>query len=487
MDKNQFVEQMIDQARSLPQTTVVGSRISLIRKGTSYKGICPFHNDRKIGSFDVSDRKQIWKCFSCGVGGDTIKFVSLYDGIDYLAAAFRVALEFGIISSGEYEDYYANRRYRKNEIEKIQRRYEELDKDKFQNNIADNDTLDRVFRIFINSCDLSVEHKAHLMGERGLSEEEIESGMYFTFPTRKVMSKFCGRIREAFDGDETVLATIPGFFRQESKKFPGRKMFSFSKHIGIGIGIKNAKGQVVGIQIRHDNKGNKDTRYVWFSSAFAMNDDKYDCGTSSGSPVDVVYPKIIKNPTIVITEGRFKAQHLARSTGSIAISVQGVTSWRGIVKELAEIPNAFAVKKRYSGENYKVHCLCIAFDADMNYKYQVAEQLKKMADQLEGHNYFTYYLNWDEEEGKGIDDVMLAGKQASIKRYEKESWDKMYQTMIKTLLEVEPYEKMSDVPEEVVKKYFEIYVKHQIKPLKRGELSRGHQEYINIQKTRVAI
>ncbi|MBP1308662.1 hypothetical protein JOD82_001682 [Paenibacillus sp. 1182] len=486
MEKTQFIEQLIHQARSIPMTTVVGSRMSLIRKGTSYKGLCPFHNGKKIGSFDVSDRKQIWKCFSCGVGGDTIKFVSLYDGIDYLAAAFRVALECGIISSWEYDEYYANRRYRKHDIEKIQRRYEAVDKEKFQNNIADNETLDQVFRIFIKACDLSETHKNHLLNERGLTEEEISKGLYFTFPTRKVLSKFCKNIRSTFDGSEEVLSTIPGFFRQESKKFPGQKMYSFAKHVGIGIGIKNAKGQIVGIQIRHDTKGDKDARYVWFSSAFAMNDDKYDSGTSSGSPVDVVYPEIIKNRTVLITEGRFKAQHLSKATGSITISVQGVTSWRGIVNELDEIPNSFAVKKRYNGD-YKVHCLCIAFDADMNYKWQVAEQLKKMADQLEAHGYYTYYLNWSEEDGKGVDDIILAGKQGTIKRYDKELWDKSYEKMCESILKNEPYTKMADVPKHIVKKYFEIYVRAQTLPLKKGELSGVHQRGIKSKKTRIAI
>ncbi|WPS85370.1 CHC2 zinc finger domain-containing protein (plasmid) [Brevibacillus halotolerans] len=474
MDKKQFIEQVIDQVRDIPITSVLGTRMALVRKGGYNKGLCPFHHDRTIGSFDANDRKKVWKCFSCGVGGDTIKFVSMFDGINYLEAAFRIALDFKVISSWDYDEYYANRRYRKDDIEKIQRRYEELDKEKLKSHIADDETLDSVFRLFIESCDLSDAHKKHLLEDRGLSEEEIVNGMYFSFPTRKVLSKFCERIRNSF-GSEEVLSTIPGFYKEASKKNPGTKLYTFSKHKGIGIGIKNAKGQVVGIQIRHDDKGDKNARYVWFSSSFARYEDKYEGGTSSGSPVDVVYPNEVRNTTVFITEGRFKAQHIAKSTGSIAISVQGVSSWRGILKELEEIPKSPLLKERYMGEAYRIHCSLVAFDADMNYKYQVAEQLKKMTDQLESNSYFVYYLNWNDEVGKGIDDVLLSGNRGEIKRFDKEIWDALYQKMLKVLLENEGYEKMSDVPEEIVKQYFETYVKNQIKPLKANQLGKKHQ------------
>lgn len=474
MDKRQFVEHVIDQVRGLSVSHVVEDCIPLKRKHGNHLGICPFHNDTKLGSFVVTDRKGIWKCFSCGVGGDTVKFISLYDGINYLEAAFKLGLRFGIISSWEYDEYYANRRYKKADIEKIQRRYEELDKDKFKNDIADNETLDKVFRLFIQCCDLSEDHKKHLMEERKLSEEEIQKGMYFTFPTRSILKVFMQKVREKF-GSEEVLLHIPGFYKEENKK-AGKKLFTFVKHKGIGIGIQNAVGQVIGIQLRHDDKGDKSTRYVWFSSSFAQDyPDKYEGGTGAGAPVDVVYPDQVKNTTVFITEGRFKAQHIAKSTGSIAISVQGVSTWRGIVKTLEEISSSPKLKKRFAGEAYRIHCLLVAFDADMNYNHAVAEQLRKMTDQLESNSYFVYYLNWNEHIGKGIDDVLISGSKTEIKRYDKEVWDTLYQEMVKILLEQEGYENMSKVPVDVLRQYFETYVMKKIKPLRANELGKKHR------------
>ena len=45
---------------------VVGDYVTLRRAGTSYKGLCPFHNE-KTPSFIVTPAKNICKCFGCGV------------------------------------------------------------------------------------------------------------------------------------------------------------------------------------------------------------------------------------------------------------------------------------------------------------------------------------------------------------------------------------------------------------------------------------
>ncbi|WCF11444.1 CHC2 zinc finger domain-containing protein (plasmid) [Paenibacillus thiaminolyticus] len=473
MDKRQFIEHVIEKARSISVSYVLEKRMNLVRRRGTVLGICPFHNDKSLGSFDVSDRKGIWKCFSCGAGGDTVKFISLYDNINYLEAAFRIALDFNCISQWEYDEYYANRRYRKEQIEKIEKRYVELDKNKFKNDIADNATLDKVFRIFISCCTLSEEHEKHLINERRLTSDEISRGLYFTFPTRSILKNFMKKVRDHF-GTEDVLLRIPGFYKEENKK-AGKKLFTFAKHKGIGIGIQNAFGEVVGIQIRHDNKGLKSSRYVWFSSSFAQDDDKYQGGTASGAPIDVVYPDEIMNTTVFITEGRFKAMHIAKSTGSIAVSIQGVSSWRGLLKVLEVIPRSKKVSKAFKGKKFRIHCLLIAFDSDMNYKHQVTEQLRKMTDQLELNSYFVYYLNWREDVGKGIDDVLINGGKNEIKRYDKEMWDRLYIKMVETLLENEPFENMSQVPEEVVKKYFDAFVLSKIIPLKPNELGQKHR------------
>ncbi len=75
--------------------TVVGERVSLTRRGKEFVGLCPFHDDHKP-SLNVSPVKQIFKCWSCGVGGDVIRFVQLSERIDFKDALARLAKRAGI-------------------------------------------------------------------------------------------------------------------------------------------------------------------------------------------------------------------------------------------------------------------------------------------------------------------------------------------------------------------------------------------------------
>lgn len=61
---------------------VVGSYLELKKNGANYKCVCPFHNDT-TPSLVVSPSKQIYHCFACGAGGDSIKFVMEYEKLTY--------------------------------------------------------------------------------------------------------------------------------------------------------------------------------------------------------------------------------------------------------------------------------------------------------------------------------------------------------------------------------------------------------------------
>ena len=74
---------------------VIGERISLARKGREFVGLCPFHPDHKP-SLSVNPNKRIFKCFSCGEGGDVIKFVQKLDRLDFRDALAQLAQRAGI-------------------------------------------------------------------------------------------------------------------------------------------------------------------------------------------------------------------------------------------------------------------------------------------------------------------------------------------------------------------------------------------------------
>lgn len=69
---------------------VVGNYVELKKAGGNYKSPCPFH-DEKSPSFVVSPQKQIYHCFGCGAGGDSVKFVMEYEKLNYPEALEKLA------------------------------------------------------------------------------------------------------------------------------------------------------------------------------------------------------------------------------------------------------------------------------------------------------------------------------------------------------------------------------------------------------------
>ena len=74
---------------------VIGSYFPLKKTGSNFKARCPFH-DEKTASFVVSEKKQIFKCFGCGKGGNAIHFVQEYEKISFFEALKKLAERVGI-------------------------------------------------------------------------------------------------------------------------------------------------------------------------------------------------------------------------------------------------------------------------------------------------------------------------------------------------------------------------------------------------------
>ena len=74
---------------------VIGSYVKLQRKGTSYMGLCPFHNE-KTPSFSVHPVRQMYHCFGCGASGDVFSFLMEYDRLSFQEAVVRLAERAGI-------------------------------------------------------------------------------------------------------------------------------------------------------------------------------------------------------------------------------------------------------------------------------------------------------------------------------------------------------------------------------------------------------
>ena len=100
----QFLDDLKLQANILQ---VVQEYVPLKRAGTSYKGNCPFHNE-KTPSFTVNPEKGFFHCFGCHVGGDVFKFLELHEKVGFQDAVKMLAQKFGValpeLAAGEGGD-----------------------------------------------------------------------------------------------------------------------------------------------------------------------------------------------------------------------------------------------------------------------------------------------------------------------------------------------------------------------------------------------
>ena len=74
---------------------VVGSYVSLKKRGANLLGLCPFHHE-KTGSFTVSPSKGIYKCFGCGKAGNAVRFIMEIEQCSYIEAIKQLAQRYHI-------------------------------------------------------------------------------------------------------------------------------------------------------------------------------------------------------------------------------------------------------------------------------------------------------------------------------------------------------------------------------------------------------
>ncbi|MFN2623630.1 MAG: DNA primase [Chthoniobacterales bacterium] len=95
---------------------VIGTYFPLKRAGSTFKALCPFHQE-KTPSFTVSPTRQTFHCFGCGAGGSVFRFVMDYEHLDFPAAVKKLATRVGIpvieersISSADEDRQHETRR-----------------------------------------------------------------------------------------------------------------------------------------------------------------------------------------------------------------------------------------------------------------------------------------------------------------------------------------------------------------------------------------
>ena len=122
-----YSDELVEEVRSRNDIVdVISGYVRLQKKGSTYFGLCPFHNE-KTGSFSVSPGKQMYYCFGCGAGGNVFTFLMQYENYTFQEAmqalAERVGMELPKEELSSQAKKEADRRQLLLEIHKVAAKY----------------------------------------------------------------------------------------------------------------------------------------------------------------------------------------------------------------------------------------------------------------------------------------------------------------------------------------------------------------------------
>ena len=120
MIKKESIENL---KNNLDVVDVISQYIELKKSGANFKACCPFHGET-TPSFVVSPAKQIYHCFGCGVGGDSIKFVMEYEKLTYPETIEKLASMNNFTL--EYEENSSEKKQDTRVIEEVNKFYQKL-------------------------------------------------------------------------------------------------------------------------------------------------------------------------------------------------------------------------------------------------------------------------------------------------------------------------------------------------------------------------
>lgn len=199
-----YSDDLIEEVRSRNDIVdVISSYVRLQKKGGTYFGLCPFHNE-KSPSFSVTPAKQMYYCFGCGQGGNVFTFLMKYENYSFTEAVQNLAEKAGVtLPQGEYtaeekkkadlkmqllqvNNEAARYFYRLLKSEKGQRAYEYL-----KNRGLSDETITKF------GLGYSSNYKDDLyryIKSKGYGDDVLKESGLFTFSEKGVYDKFSNRV-----------------------------------------------------------------------------------------------------------------------------------------------------------------------------------------------------------------------------------------------------------------------------------------------------
>lgn len=247
---------------------------------------------------------------------------------------------------------------------------------------ADAETMTKVYRRLLQCLPLYPHHEEELK-RRGIKDGHKAAG-YRSLDRER--ARACQTLIK--NGHEKDLVSVPGFYVAHKND---RKYWSVAGMGGLVFPIQDAQEHIRALLVRLDDPPDGKGKYRYLSSK------KYG-GPGPGTPVHV--PSFDGDKNLVrVTEGALKANVATHLSKILTIGLPGVASWRRAARILTDI-GARTVR--------------VAFDADARRNTNVVRCLSQLIGHLRGKGFVVELELWMEEDGKGIDDLLAAGKEPGV-------------------------------------------------------------------------
>jgi hypothetical protein len=244
--------------------------------------------------------------------------------------------------------------------------------------------LQGVYGALLAMLSLSKAHREALR-TRGFSDDEIDRREYRTLP-RLGRARLARELLERF---AEGLLTVPGFIRKAGDD--GRPYVTIAGAAGLLLPVREPAGRIVALLVRCDDPKDGGGKYSFLSSS-------RHGGPGPGAPPHV--PLGIGSPaeTVRVTEGALKADIAYALSGLPTIGAAGL-AWRPAL-DLAATLGCMTLR--------------LSFDADCLDNAHVARAMSDCCDGASSAGLAVELERWDRSDGKGIDDLLAAGKTPEV-------------------------------------------------------------------------
>ena len=294
--KDSSVEAVKSATEILP---LVEDYVRLRKAGGTYKGLCPFHQER-TPSFIVTPARGTFKCFGCGEGGDAIAFVEKLEQVDFVGAIEFLARRFGV--ELEFEEISP-------EADRARRRRERLEQ-----------LLERATAFYermLWDSEAGAFSREYLAG-RGLGEEVSRQFRLGYAPGGPTLARRA--VQEGFEEDELLAAGLVN--RRGNDYFARRLVFA----------LADARGRVRGFQARKLHEDDPlQAKYVNSpeSDLFKKGDLLYG--------LDTARQAIAKEDRAVVVEGNTDVLALRQAGFQPVVASMGTALTEAQLRELGRL------------------------------------------------------------------------------------------------------------------------------------------------------